>query len=417
MFLITSISDLKSVKISYKNSNSIIGTARIKGKKCFFYCENLNIKSVCFGKEQATQINKLLVESKDKNYPLIYFINCCGADIKEGTRSLDAYADVFRTFVREHNNQLHIAVICGNCVGGSAFLATMCDFVLFDKNSGNLCLTGPKVVKSVLGERCTKQELGGSHIQSINGTINIMYETIEECRYQLGYILDIYYNVANKVKNPIYELQNNILPLKNQPYDILKVIKGIVDADSILEISSSYAQNLVTSFARINGKSIGIVANQPKVLAGAIDCMAAEKGKNFLEKCRKLKLPLLVIVDVPSFLPGKEQERAGIEKKGGRFIKEMICLDTVKISLILHKSYGGAYIAMNCIALGADKVYSWPKSSIGIMGQSAEEEVCFDSSARQNTSEYGKYIEQGCVSEIVEPEETRDKLIKEFCSI
>ena len=250
-----------------------------------------------------------------------------------------------------------------------------------------------------------------------NGTINIMYETIEECRYQLGYILDIYYNVANKVKNPIYELQNNILPLKNQPYDILKVIKGIVDADSILEISSSYAQNLVTSFARINGKSIGIVANQPKVLAGAIDCMAAEKGKNFLEKCRKLKLPLLVIVDVPSFLPGKEQERAGIEKKGGQFIKEMICLDTVKISLILHKSYGGAYIAMNCIALGADKVYSWPKSSIGIMGQSAEEEVCFDSSARQNTSEYGKYIEQGCVSEIVEPEETRDKLIKEFCSI
>lgn len=412
IFFVENITSQTQIYGAFESNKSIIGELLLNGKKCIFYCENGENKGICFGYEQEKQIRRALYEARKEQVPIIYFINCCGADLQDGINALDAYASVFYEMSKNSNELIHIAVITGNCVGGAAYLAELCDFVLFSREKGNFCLTGPRIVEKTLGEKSTKKELGGVDIHSKNGTIDIVFESINECREALDYILNLSYHKWQVAKKPVYELKNEILPFNNRPYDINSILCGIVDENSMLELCPSFAANMITCLARINGRNVAIIANQPYILAGAIDVHAAEKGTAFLNKCQKIRLPLLVLVDVPSFMPGREQEQKGIEWKGSQFLKAMIQLDTEKITLVLHKNYGGAYIALNSLKLGAKKVYAWPGSHIGIMGEKTAKVL--GKRDDRNIARDRYYLEGGFVTEIIEPEETRKRLAQDF---
>ena len=348
----------------------------------------------------------------------MYFINCYGADLKEKTGALDSYARMFREFVSCGEKQLHIAVICGSCVGGSAYLAGMCDVILFSEGRGNLCLTGPKIVQAFMGETSSKEELGGEMIHRRNGTITRLFDSPSQCREEIDGLLSAFYETDQREREPRNPLKNHLIPMRSKAYDMHEIIDGIADKDSFREVSPDFAGNLITAFARIGGIHVGIFANQPQVLAGTLDCDTSEKGTRFLQACKKLRLPLLVIADVPSFMPGTEQEQKGIEIKGGQLLKAMIQLDTVKITLILNKSFGGAYIAMNSLGLGASKVYAWSGSSIGIMGESMSKALQKDSSPLKES--LGLSAEENLanqsISGILSPEETREILVRDFSS-
>ena len=416
-FLINEIADKDSVDIwnSPAADNCAVGKALIAGKSVFFYSDPIEGKAVCFGKQNGDILNALLKKADGKIEPVLYFFNCFGADLKGKTASLDSYAEVFRSFVECGEKKLHIGIVAGSCIGGSAYLAAMCDIIIFSRENGMFCLTGPKVVRSFMGEDCKKEELGGWEVHSKNGTAAYLYSDNEELRAYIELLLSAYYKEDKPSLRPKKSLKNGILPMNNKPYDICRIIESLVDRDSFKEMYAYFAKNLVTGYARIGGINIGIFANQPLVMAGAIDCDATEKGLRFLNNCRKLRLPLLVIADVPSFMPGTVQEQNAIEEKGGRFLKEMIKLDTAKVTLILHKSFGGAYIAMNSMKLGAYKVFAWPGSSIGIMGEKMSEAVNNGSKRYDSLNlSLEDDIRIGSLSDVIMPEETRNVLIGVF---
>ena len=408
------IADRDSIVIWQESvcGGSIVGKAALKGKEFFFYADTKQRRGSFFGTGQGELLHMLFhkAEQCERRLPIVYFFNCCGANLKEKTAALDSYARVFREFVGCEDDHLQVGVVCGNCVGGSAYLASMCDVILFSGSKGNLCLTGPKIVYEFMGEICSKEELGGYQIHSKNETITQIFEDEAECREQLETLLSAFYQKERPYEEPEQPLDSRILPMTNKPYDVREIIHSLMDRNSFKETSGEFSLNLVTGIGRAGGIHVGILANQPMVLAGTIDCDAAEKGIRFLKQCKKLKLPLLVISDVPSFLPGTLQEKKGIEMKGGRFLKAMIRLDTPKITLILHKSFDGAYIAMNSLGLGADQVYAWPGSTIGIMGGR------MSASLSKGISHLSleDHLKSGSLSGIIMPEDTRKILIQAF---
>lgn len=419
-FWVYDIVDENSVEVLGREicEESIAGKAVLEGKEFLFYADTKQRRGSCFGTRQGKLLHMLFQSVNEQNgkCPIIYFFNCCGADLKERTAALDSYARVFREFEGCPEGQLQIGVVCGNCVGGSAYLASMCDVILFSEKRGNLCLTGPKVVYEFMGEHCSKEELGGYAVHSRNETITQAYWDDSQCRKQLGVLLSAFYQRNKTYREPEWPLSDQILPMPNQPYDIRRIIGGLMDRNSFEETAVEFAPNLITGIGRIGGIHVGVLANQPMALAGAIDCDATDKGTRFLHQCKKLRLPLLVISDVPSFLPGTEQERRGIEMKGGRLLKAMIGLNTPKVTLILHKSFGGAYIAMNSLGLGADLVYAWPGSTIGIMGERMSASLS-KNPQRQTGNLYlsaEDNLKGGSLSGIIKPQETRETLLRAF---
>lgn len=419
-FMIDVICDPESVHVWERTSSQVseIGEGTINGKEFLFYAEQEGKRGICFGRKEGELLSHLFCEARkrEKKIPILYFLNCYGADLKEKTAALDSYANVFKEFVACGEDQLQIAVIVGNCVGGSAYLAAMCDIILFSEPDGNLCLTGPKIVQSFMGENCRKEELGGVEIHSANGTIAHTFCGSRDCAEKLDILLSAYYQIDQPEKAPAYQLENSIVPMSNKAYDIHRIIDGLIDSGTWLETAPGYAPNLVTGFARIGGMNVGIFANQPQALAGTIDCDASEKGERFLKNCKKLRLPLLVISDVPSFMPGIEQERNSIEIKGAGLLKAMIRLDTVKLTLILHKSFGGAYIVMNSVRLGADRVYAWPGSTIGIMGEGMARALSKNPNSWNENMGLSaeENLNNKSLSGIIFPEETRYTLISDF---
>lgn len=376
--------------------------------------------------------------------PVIGLNDSGGARIQEGVRSLGGYADIFYRNVQCSGVIPQISAIMGPCAGGAVYSPAMTDFTIMVENTSYMFVTGPNVVKTVTNEEVTSEELGGASTHSTRSGVTHLTamndkDCIEQIKQLLSYMPQNCEDVALKLPYVLgdetrEELENIVPDNPSQPYDIRAVIEGICDAGSFMEIQKYYADNLVIGFARLAGRSIGIVANQPQSLAGVLDINSSKKGARFTRFCDCFNIPLLVLVDVPGFLPGTDQEWNGIITNGAKLLYAFSEATVPRVTVITRKAYGGAYDVMNSKHIGADMNFAWPTAEIAVMGAKGASEIIFKNeiAAAENPAqkllekeaEYAQLFanpyqaaERGFIDEVIEPRETRKKLIKAFAML
>ena len=385
-----------------------------------------HIKKIC-------HVLELAIKTKS---PFICLCDSGGARIEEGIISLSAYSRLFYLNVKASGYIPQIAAIMGNCAGGSSYSPALSDFVFMVKGTSQFFITGPKVIKAMTGEDITMEQLGGADIhKKESGQAHVIAENDNDC---IDKIRDLVELIGNK-KHQQYEgvgsekkvrIEEIVPENTRKSYDVKKVIDEVVD-ENFFEILPDFARNIVVGFSRLGGKTIGIVANQPEQCGGALDCDAADKAARFVRLCDCFDIPLLVLVDVPGFLPGVSEERKGILRHGSKLLYAFAEAQVPKITLIMRKAYGGAYCAMNSKELGADMVFAWPLCEIAVMGADGAVDVIYHKrlEASDNVeAEREELIEEyrehyltpyfaaslAVVDEIIKPEETRNKLIAAF---
>ncbi|HNL06983.1 MAG TPA: acyl-CoA carboxylase subunit beta, partial [Chitinophagales bacterium] len=377
--------------------------------------------------------------------PIIGLNDSGGARIQEGVQSLGGYADIFYRNTMASGVVPQISAIMGPCAGGAVYSPAITDFILMVENTSYMYVTGPNVVKTVTHEVVTHDELGGANTHAAKSGV-----THFACANEITCIQNIKQLLSYMPQNceedaPIYAYQSNkdelrpelatIMPENpNQPYNMHQVIAGIIDTDSFLEVHRDFAENIVVGFARLGGRSIGIVANQPAYLAGVLDIKASQKGARFVRFCDAFNIPLSVLVDVPGFLPGTDQEWHGIITNGAKLLYAFCEATVPKVTLITRKAYGGAYDVMNSKHIGADMNYAWHTAEIAVMGAKGAAEIIFkreidaanDKAAmlQEKTDEYTEAFAnpyqaaaRGFVDEVILPEHTRQKLLKAFAML
>lgn len=373
--------------------------------------------------------------------PVIGLNDSGGARIQEGVVSLGGYADIFHRNVKASGVIPQLSAIMGPCAGGAVYSPAITDFILMVEQTSYMFVTGPNVVKTVTHETVTSEELGGAQTHASKSGVTQFACTNElECIDHLKKLLS-YMPQNCEEEAPVYPYEasdetraalNTIIPDNpNQPYDMKEVIDAVVDADSFLEVHKDFAENIVVGFARLAGRSIGIVANQPACLAGVLDINSSKKGARFTRFCDAFNIPLLVLVDVPGFLPGTDQEWNGIITNGAKLLFALSEATVPKVTLITRKAYGGAYDVMNSKHIGADMNYAWPSAEIAVMGAKGAAEIIFkkeiaeaadkEAKWKEKEAEYGELFAnpyraaaRGFIDEVIMPEQSRQKLIKAF---
>lgn len=373
--------------------------------------------------------------------PVIGLNDSGGARIQEGVVSLGGYADIFYRNTKASGVIPQLSAIMGPCAGGAVYSPAITDFIMMVEHTSYMFVTGPNVVKTVTHEDVSSEELGGAHTHaSKSGVTHFACANEVECINNIKKLLSyIPQNCEEKAPKYAYTLQNELrpkieklIPLNaNQPYDMKEVIAELCDEESFLEVHKDYAENIVVGFARIAGRSIGIVANQPASMAGVLDINSSKKGARFTRFCDAFNIPLLVLVDVPGFLPGTDQEWNGIITNGAKLLYALCEATVPKITLITRKAYGGAYDVMNSKHIGADLNYAFPNAEIAVMGAKGAVEIIFkkDIDASENpaaaleekVTEYtDKFANpysaasRGFIDEVIQPQVAREKLIKGF---
>lgn len=376
--------------------------------------------------------------------PVIGLNDSGGARIQEGVRSLGGYADIFHRNVMASGVIPQISAIMGPCAGGAVYSPAMTDFTLMVENSSYMFVTGPNVVKTVTNEEVTSEELGGAVTHATKSGVTHLtaandIQCIDQIKQMIGYMPqnceDAPKDLPYEIEDEVREVLETIVPENaQQPYDMRNVIKGIIDEETFFEIHKDYADNIVVGFSRIAGKSIGIVANQPISLAGVLDVDASKKAARFTRFCDCFNIPLLVLVDVPGFLPGTDQEWNGIITNGAKLLYALSEATVPKVTVITRKAYGGAYDVMNSKHIGADLNYAWPGAEIAVMGAKGASEIIFrkeiakakDPEAKliEKEKEYAELFanpysaaERGFIDEVILPKNTRRKLIKAFAML
>ena len=373
--------------------------------------------------------------------PVIGLNDSGGARIQEGVRSVGGYGDIFFRNVQAWGVVPQLSAIMGPCAGGAVYSPAMTDFTLMVENTSYMFGTGPNVVKTVTNEEVTAEELGGASTHSTkSGVTHITsandIQCLEDIKTLLSYIPQNNRETTKKLSfelvDEIRESLENIIPEnRNQPYDMHLVIKGIIDNDSFFEIHKDFAPNIIVGFARIAGRSIGIVANQPTNLAGCLDVHSSIKGARFTRFCDCFNIPLLVLVDVPGFLPGTDQEWNGIIRNGAKLLYALSDATVPRVTVITRKAYGGAYDVMNSKHIGADMNFAWPAAEIAVMGAKGAAEIIFrneiksadnpEMKLKEKEAEYAEKFadpfraaKRGFIDDVIYPKETRRKLIKAF---
>ncbi len=421
----------------------IIGHGMIRGRLAFAYAQDFTVMGGSLGSVHAAKIMKIQDMAQKMGAPMIGLIDSGGARIQEGVASLAGYAGIFYRNVQSSGVIPQISVIMGPAAGGAVYSPSITDFVFMTNQTSYMFVTGPNVVKEVLNEDVSLNDLGGAGVHSKkSGVAHMVYEDEENTLLGVRQLLS--YLPSNNMENPpemelsedetkdIEEKLRDIVPDDaNKPYDIKDVINLIVDKRSFYEISENYAQNIVVGFARLDGKVIGIVANQPKVLAGTLDINSSTKGARFIRFCDAFNISLLILEDVPGFLPGIDQEHNGIIRHGAKMLYAFADSTVPRITVILRKSYGGAYCVMNSKNLGGDFNFAWPTAEIAVMGPEGavailyhkELEASDDPVAmkKELTAKYRNEIanpyvadERGFIDEVIDPAVTRLKLIRAF---
>ncbi|MGE6629399.1 acyl-CoA carboxylase subunit beta [Bacillus sp. NPDC077027] len=401
----------------------IIGTGCIHGQPVCIYSQDATVYGGSLGEMHAKKIVHLMDLSAKNQLPVIGLKDSGGARIQEGVVSLEGYGQIFKRNVLYSGVIPQISVILGSCAGGAVYSPALTDFVFMTEQTAHMFLTGPKVIEKATGELVCPEQLGGATVQH-SSSGNVHYtgkneaDVLQAVRTLLTYIPNKQSPVsfATKMKQDTAEDPAVFLP-KDQarPYDVKHIISVIMDPDSFFEMQPCFSKNIVIGFARLQGCPIGIVANQPKVLAGSLDLDASDKAARFIRFCDAFCIPLLTLVDVPGFLPGEKEEHAGIIRHGAKLLYAYAEATIPKVTVILRKAFGGAYVAMNSKGLGADFVYAWPTAEIAVMGKRfADSIVKHGSTELDDEPSVLKAAKKGIIDDIISPAETRRRLIQSF---
>lgn len=407
----------------------LAGAGRVAGRPVFCYAQDPSHLGGSLGEAHADSVVRLMELAMRRPAPLVGFVESGGARLQEGNAALAGYGRIFRRSVELSRLAPQVSVVCGTSAGGGAYAPALTDFVVLT-GGGRMFLTGPAVVRAALGEEVTMEELGGAGVHGRNGvaqfTVGDERDAIELVRELLGLL-------PQRVGDP--PPRAAAAPAAGDPaapvparsrkvYDVRDVAAAIFDGGRLLELWPGWAPNMVTALCRVEGRAVGLVANQPRRLAGVIDAAAAEKAALFVERCDRFGLPLIVLVDTPGFMPGRRQEAAGVIRRGADLLRAFAAASVPKVTVVLRKAYGGAAITMNSRDLGADLVLAWPGAEIGIMaaGQAVDivhrrrieagavprEELC--DAYRERHLSAAAAAASGFVDEVIQPGQTRARV-------
>ncbi len=409
----------------------VTGYGTVNGRLVYAFAQDFTVEGGSLGEKHAHKIWKVMDLAMKMGAPLIGINDSGGARIQEAVDALSGYAGIFYRNTAASGVIPQISVIMGPCAGGAVYSPAITDFIYMVKNTSQMFITGPAVIKSVTAEEVTAEELGGAMTHnSRSGVAHFAAEDEDDCINQIRYLLS--FLPSNNLEDPPMvdtgddpdrqeDFLNTIIPDNpNAPYDMKEVIKGIVDNGEFYEVHKYFATNIITCFARFDGRTVGIIANQPAVMAGCLDVDASDKSARFIRFCDAFNIPLVNIVDVPGFLPGVDQEYNGIIRHGAKMLYAYSEATVPKVTVITRKAYGGSYIAMCCRELGADQVMAWPSAEIAVMGPAGAANIIFrkDPDKDQKTAEYVeefatpyKAAERGYADMVIEPKETRPLVI------
>jgi len=425
----------------YPGDGVVTGYGTVNGRLVYVFSQDFTVFGGSLSETHAEKICKIMDLALKNGAPVVGLNDSGGARIQEGVVSLGGYADIFYRNTMASGVVPQISAIMGPCAGGAVYSPAITDFILMVENTSYMFVTGPNVVKTVTHEQVTSEELGGATTHATKSGVTHFacaneIEAIQNVKALLSYMPQNCEDTAPalpyEVKNEERPALNKLIPENSsQPYDIREVIDQVIDAGSFLEVHKDFAENIVVGFARLAGRSIGIVANQPAFLAGVLDIHSSTKGARFVRFCDCFNIPLLVFEDVPGFLPGTDQEWNAIITNGAKLLFAFCEATVPRITVITRKAYGGAYDVMNSKHIGADMNFAWPSAEIAVMGAKGAAEIIFkreintaeDKEAKWKEMEL-KYsdifanpyraAERGFVDEVIEPSETRMKLIHAF---
>ena len=416
----------------------ITGYGKVHGRTVFASSQDFTVGGGSLGEAQAMKICRVMDMAMEMKAPYISINDSGGARIEEGIDSLSGYAGIFYRNTIASGVIPQISVIMGPCAGGACYSPAICDYIFMTRQNSQMYITGPAVVKSVTGEVITASELGGAGVHSsVSGVAHFVYDDDLEClngvRRLLGYLPqnneDKSMTVPGRSVDACSTLADIVPADPKKGYDVRDVIAAFIDSGSFFEVQKDFAMNIVVGFARIDGKTVGIVANQSNYMAGSLEINASDKASRFIRFCDCFNIPLVTLVDVPAFLPGTVQEHGGIIRHGAKLLYAYSEATVPRISIIMRKAYGGAYIAMNSKGLGADMVFAWPIAEIAVMGASGavaiigrkaiKEAEDPDAVKQQLIDEYNEkfmnpYVaaEHGYVDKVIDPSETREEIIR-----
>ena len=426
----------------YLGDGVVTGYGTVNGRLIYVFSQDFTVFGGSLSETHAEKIVKIMDLAMQNGAPVIGLNDSGGARIQEGVVSLGGYADIFYRNTLASGVIPQLSAIMGPCAGGAVYSPAITDFILMVENTSYMFVTGPNVVKTVTHEEVTSEELGGAQTHaSKSGVTHFACANEVECINHLKQLLS-YIPQNCEEDAPVYPYEttgdelrpalNNIVPENaQQPYDIREVIEGTVDENSFFEVHKNYAENIIVGFARLGGRSIGIVANQPAFLAGVLDINSSKKGARFVRFCDCFNIPLLVFEDVPGFLPGTDQEWNAIITNGAKLLYAFSEATVPRVTVITRKAYGGAYDVMNSKHIGADLNYAWPTAEIAVMGAKGAAEIIFKNEIAKAENKEAKLQEKvddytekfanpyraaarGYIDEVIKPEVTRQKLIKAF---
>ncbi|MDR1414335.1 MAG: acyl-CoA carboxylase subunit beta [Odoribacteraceae bacterium] len=443
MFVTHDSHDFGLEKESYLGDGVVTGYGTIDGRLVYLYSQDFTVFGGSLSETFAAKICKVMDQAMKVGAPLIGLNDSGGARIQEGVKSLAGYAEIFQRNIMASGVIPQISAIFGPCAGGAVYSPALTDFIMMSRENSYMFVTGPKVVKTVTNEVVTDAELGGAMVHaSKSGVTHFVAETEQEGILLIRKLLS--FIPSNNLEEPplapchdaidrLEERLNEIIPDNpNKPYDVKDVIHAIVDNNEFMEVHRHFAANLVVGFARFNGAAVGIVANQPKYLAGVLDINASRKGARFVRFCDCFNIPIVTLVDVPGFLPGTAQEYGGIIIHGAKFLFAYGEATVPKVTVTLRKSYGGAHDVMSCKQLRGDINYAWPSAEIAVMGASGATEVLYGRQVRgiEDPTERAAFVKEreteytekfanpyaaakhGFIDDVIEPRNTRFRVIR-----
>lgn len=433
--------DFGMEKQQFLGDGVVTGYGKVNGRLVYVFSQDFTVFGGSLSETHAEKICKIMDMALANGAPVIGMNDSGGARIQEGVVSLGGYADIFYRNVQSSGVVPQLSAIMGPCAGGAVYSPALTDFIFMVENTSYMFVTGPNVVKTVTNEDVSSEDLGGASVHgSKSGVAHFTAANevlcIQNLRKLLSYVPQnceekapsLPYSAGNEMR----EVLKNIVPeIPNQPYDMKEVIHGVVDSGSFMEVHAAFAENIVVGFARLAGKSLGIVANQPAFLAGVLDVESSQKAARFVRFCDAFNIPLLVFEDVPGFLPGTDQEWNAIITNGAKLLYAFSEATVPRITVITRKAYGGAYDVMNSKHIGADLNFAWPTAEIAVMGAKGAAEIIFkrdidasenrEAALKEKEKEYGNLFAnpyraaaRGFVDEVILPEETRARLIQSY---
>jgi len=417
----------------------VIGTGTVNGKPVAIYAQDFTVAGGSLGSMHAKKITKIMDYALKMQIPLIGINDSGGARIQEGVNALAGYGEIFYRNTQASGVIPQLSVILGPCAGGAVYSPALTDFVFVVDKISKMFITGPEVIKSVLGEEIDMESLGGARVHSeITGNAHFFANSEAECFQQIKTLLD-YIPANNKCKSEkrekfhdpkrSYKVEEIVPVDPTKPYDVREVIKALTDESEFFEVQELWAANIVVGFGRIAGRTVGFIANQPLVLAGVLDCDSSDKAARFIRYCDAFEIPIVTIEDMPGYLPGIDQEHSGVIRHGAKLLYAYSEATVPKMTVILRKAYGGGYIAMNSRHLRADFVFAWPTAEIAVMGPEGAANIIFrkeimeaenpDEMRKAKVEEYKQkfanpYVAaaKGYIDAVINPEETRKYLIQ-----